>query len=510
VTRECLAWGPLMTLILGLAIIVLAVTAVMRRIDVRLVLFLAALALGVLAGQPERIVRVFLETFSNERFVVPICTAMGFAYVIRHTGCDQHLVHLLVRPLRHVRGLLIPGTVLIAFLVNIPVVSQTSTAVTVGAVVIPILLAARLSPVTVGAVLLLGSSIGGELLNPGAPELRTTVEESRKAYERAGETTRVSERDCLERIAPLNFLGLSVATLVFWVISARAETRARRERSESTESATEPAPEFQVNLTRALIPLVPLLLLFLTGPPLNLVRVPPTWLMEPSKRTLEREAVSVLSSAPTNSFPAAVPWSALAATGRPSEPVLTAGEQGLFNTRLIGFAMLIGVTLAALAVRRAALGVAGAFFEGAGFGFAHIISLIVVARCFGEGVELIGLADVIAALIHQDSSILVVSAGSLALGFAVLCGSGMATTQSVFPFFAGPAVQLGVDPTLIGAVVSLASAAGRTMSPVAAVTLMCATLTKTNPLDLVRRVAIPLLCGISAVIVAALIMAMTG
>ena len=47
--------------------------------------------------------------------------------------------------------------------------------------VIPILRAARISPVIVGAALLLGSSVGGELFNPGAPELRTTVDESQKA-----------------------------------------------------------------------------------------------------------------------------------------------------------------------------------------------------------------------------------------------------------------------------------------------------------------------------------------
>ena len=51
--------------------------------------------------------------YSNEKFVVPICCAMGFAYVLRHTGCDQHLVQLLVKPVRRVRILLLPGTVLI-------------------------------------------------------------------------------------------------------------------------------------------------------------------------------------------------------------------------------------------------------------------------------------------------------------------------------------------------------------------------------------------------------------
>src|ERR1700730_7465924 len=150
-----------MTLVLGLLIIVAAVVAVIRRVDVRLALLLAAFALGIVAGDPAPILRTFLATLSNEMFVVPICTAMGFAYVLRHTQCDQHLVHLLMKPLERVRGLLIPGTVIVGFRVNMPIVSQTSTAVTIGTVAIPLLLAARLSPVTIGAALLLGSSIGG-------------------------------------------------------------------------------------------------------------------------------------------------------------------------------------------------------------------------------------------------------------------------------------------------------------------------------------------------------------
>src|SRR3989442_161955 len=170
-------WEELRPL-LGLIVIAAAVYAIYRRLEVRLTLFLAALALGALAGDVPAILQKFLVTFTNEMFVVPICTAMGFAYVLRHTQCDQHLVHLLLRPLKHARGLLIPGTVAVGFLVNIAIVSQTSTAVTLGTVVIPLLLAARFSPVTIGAALLLGSSIGGELLNPGAPELRTIILET--------------------------------------------------------------------------------------------------------------------------------------------------------------------------------------------------------------------------------------------------------------------------------------------------------------------------------------------
>ena len=44
------------------------------------------------------------------------------------------------------------------------------------------------------------------------------------------------------------------------------------------------------------------------------------------------------------------------------------------------------------------------------------------------------------------------------------------------------------------------------MSPVAAVTLMCATFTETNPFELVRRLALPLLGGMAVVIMLALVM----
>src|SRR5207302_7972944 len=131
---------------------------------------------------------------------------------------DQHLVQLLVQPLRRVRPLLIPGTVLVGFLVNLPVVSQTSTAVAIGPVLVPLLLAARISPTTTGAALLLGSSLGGELLNPGAPEL-TTVSTALK----------IQATDCVGLILPLLLLQLGLATALFWAISLPVEARFHKE-----------------------------------------------------------------------------------------------------------------------------------------------------------------------------------------------------------------------------------------------------------------------------------------
>jgi C4-dicarboxylate transporter, DcuC family len=481
-----------MTLLLGGVVVALAVFAVVRRVDVRLTLILAGLALGMLAFQTQAVFQAFLLTLCNEQFVVPICSAMGFAYVLRHTGCDQHLVQLLADPVRRVRLFAVPGAVLVGFVVNIPIISQTSTAVTIGPVLVPLLRAARLSPVTIGAALLLGASLGGELLNPGAPELQTVAR-----------ALHIEATECVAWILPLLLAHLALAVAVFWFLSARAEAKWRREEAERAErteslfrkggetpplpgfscrgevtsppSATDseaalwkgrpPAeekeePPFRVNWLKAAVPLLPLVLLFVTGPPLQFVAVPRHWLIGPKDPPDARA-----------------------------------------DSRLIGAAMLIGTAAAALVGGRAKMGGAGtAFFDGAGYAYTHIISLIVGATCFSEGVKQIGLAALLGDGIRAAPGFLTPSAAVLPLLFAVLCGSGMASTQGLFDSFKDAALSLGVSAIGVGAVVSIAAAAGRTMSPVAAVTLMSASLSGADPLAITRRVAVPLLVGLAAVV----------
>jgi DcuC family C4-dicarboxylate transporter len=453
--------------LLGALVIVMAVWAISRQLEVRLTLLVAAAALGLLAGTPHIVLKTFLSTFSDERFVVPICCSMGFSYVLKHTGCDQHLVHLLLRPLTKARFLLVPGTVIVGYLVNIPIVSQASTAATLGAVAVPLLRAANVSPVTTGAALLLGCSIGGELLNPGAPELRSTVEKSKSAAkqlneERAGgppiDAETFDTPRCVRHVFPLSVLGLFVATAIFWALSVRAE---------SGPLAAEAAPGemFRVNPLKAMIPLLPLVFLYLTMPPFQLFEIDHAWLED---------------------------------AGAPP---------GRFESRLIGAAMLLGAVIAALTAPRTLASATLAFCQGGGFGFTNIISLIVSANCFGTAIGAIGFAAALGQLLQQEPGLLYVTAGGLPMAFSALCGSGMATTQSFVGFFTLPALRADIDPTHVGALVSLTAAAGRTMSPVAAVVLLIATMTGTEPLHLVRRVALPLLAAVAAMTIAAMLLA---
>ena len=163
----------MLTLWTTVAIVLVGAYFVIRRVDVRLVLSLCAAALFALAGQFPQLFVFVAREMANDKTVVPICSAMGFAYVVKLTGCDRHLITLLLRPLRYVRALLIPGGVAAAFAINTTIVSQSSTAATVGPVMVPLLLAANMSITTAGSLLLFGSSVGGELFNPGAVEIVT-------------------------------------------------------------------------------------------------------------------------------------------------------------------------------------------------------------------------------------------------------------------------------------------------------------------------------------------------
>ena len=172
-----------------------------------------ALAAFAALGLPlAQIVRTFLATLADEKFVVPICTSMGYAHVLRETGCDKHLVELLVKPLRHFRPLVLPGIVLVGFVVNVPLISQASTAVASGIVLVPLARAAGIAPITIGAALALGCSIGGELLNPGSPELRSIVETLHDT------TPNLTSEGCLAPIRSLIGWHLALATGLFWLL----------------------------------------------------------------------------------------------------------------------------------------------------------------------------------------------------------------------------------------------------------------------------------------------------
>ena len=72
-------------------------------------------------------------------------------------------------------------------------------------------------------------------------------------------------------------------------------------------------------------------------------------------------------------------------------------------------------------------------------------------------------------------------------------------------FFVPPAGSMGIDPTRLGALTAIGAHFGRTMSPAAAVVVMSARLSGSQPWDLIRRVATPLCVAGAVLLLAALL-----
>ncbi|MGH7569642.1 MAG: hypothetical protein ACREL9_11885 [Gemmatimonadales bacterium] len=90
-------------IVVTLLIVTATIVALVRRVEVRLVLLGAGALMALVAGQPLATFDTFTRAMVAA-MVAPICAAMGFAAVMSATGCDRHLVHLLLAPVRRVRG----------------------------------------------------------------------------------------------------------------------------------------------------------------------------------------------------------------------------------------------------------------------------------------------------------------------------------------------------------------------------------------------------------------------
>jgi DcuC family C4-dicarboxylate transporter len=279
----------------------------------------------------------------------------------------------------------------------------------------------------------MGASMGGELFNPGAVEMR-----------KLSELTGIVGHDVVSRQAPLNFAACGSALLTFWFLAAR---RAGQGGGVEPGSDGGVVDEPRVNLFKAMIPVAPLAILFLDG-----------------------------------------------ATGDASPLADFAGPSKILS------AMLVGVSLAWAVAPRSGSRLAHEFFEGAGYAYTHVISLIVAASTFAEGVRRSGLIQVLVSLLADRPALAPAASALLPWGLGVVSGSGIAPAVAIMEFFVPAAEQLGLDPVRIGTLAALGAHFGRTMSPAAAVVAMCARLSDQPGLSLIRRVVAPLLVGMAVMI----------
>jgi len=336
-----------------------------------------------------------------------------------------------------VRWLVVPGGILAAYVVNMAVPSQASTAAALGPILVPLLLAAGCSPAVAGAALVLGASFGGDLLNPGAQDVQAI----------AGLTS-VPAPALSARVIPASLAGAAVAALAFTLLNRKVQGRA------ATPLVHVPADTdqsgFRLDPLRAFIPLVPIALLLLGYAGLPGLG----WLIAP---------------------PPGDEWLPLAS----ALPVVRA--------------MLIGALLAFAVGWRDLQRLVRALFDGMGSGYGGVISLTITAQCFGAGIAVAGVSEALLELARSAGALTWLAAG-FPWALSTLSGSG---SGPILAFAQAFLVQLdpGEGSVRLAALACFGGAFGRTMSPVAAVVVYGAGIVGVQPIALVRRLVPALLAG---------------
>lgn len=236
-----------MLIIAGVLIVLVTIYLLIKQYDTRMVLFCSGLTMAIIAGQPMAAFKAFSHAMQESRIFEPIIAVMGFAMVLKVTECDRHLVLLLARYLRKAGPLLIPGAVAVTFMINISVVSASGCSAAVGAILIPLLMAAGIHPAIAGSAVFAGTF--GAMFNPGfAPNI--VVADVAKSTPMAV---------IANHAVPLLIVGAIGAISLTIVAYLRKENRGYV----MAVAGLADSQEFKVSLLKASVPILPLAILIL-------------------------------------------------------------------------------------------------------------------------------------------------------------------------------------------------------------------------------------------------------
>jgi len=230
---------------IGVLIVALTIYAILKRYETRLVLFTAGLLMAIISLQPMKAFAQFQSSMTNAGLISAICSVMGFAYVMKLTKCYLHLVHLVAKGVAKLRPILIPATTMATFLINIALPSAAGCSAAVGAVLIPVLMAAGIHPAVAAAAVLAGTF--GSVLSPGSSHAVMVADMAGISVVEAIQSVTVTTVIC----------GLIGAVMLAVLAIIRKEDRGYQ--AEVDDNAS----NFQVNPLYALVPIVPLVLLVL-------------------------------------------------------------------------------------------------------------------------------------------------------------------------------------------------------------------------------------------------------
>ena len=436
---------------IGLAIVVVTFYLIYKNYEARLVLALSGLVMAFIGqvvvgtnGGVSAAVDAFVKQLVNGGLVPTIVTVMGFGYVMTFTKCSDHLVNLLVKPLARVPVIVIPGAVIITWLLNIVLPSAAGIAAAVGVLLIPALIALKVRPVMAAAAVFIGT--WGSVVSPGLMFNPQIADIAFKAKEIPAPDAMIV---IMQEALPCAIGALVAAICLTIICIVLKEGVGSTKIVKELPDGEEIQKNFKVNPIKAIIPIIPLALLVLAS-----------------------KQVGVL---PTKAF---------------SVPVCM----------LIGTA--IGLIVALFSKQK--IGEASKkFCRGAGDGFCDVVILIAAAAMFASGMKAIGLTGALVDAMKGSQSVAMFAAAAGPFVMAAISGSGNAAALAFNQAITPNAADFGLTIVQLGAVAQIAAGLGRSMSPVAGGVIILAGIAGVNPMEVVKRTAIP---AIVALIVVTLLM----
>ena len=401
-----------MLIVVGALVIAVTVYLMVKQYETRLILFCAGMFLAICAGQPMAPFKAFSHAMQENKLFEAIIAVMGFAFVMKLTLCDQHLIQALIKPLRKAGPLLIPGATLVTFFINTSITSSAGCSAAVGSILIPIMLAAGVHPPIAAAAIYAGTY--GAIFNPGYAQVALVAE--------------VAKASNMEVVS--NHFITMLTTGIIGAFTLLVVALLFKENKGYVVPSDKQLPDdFKVHPVKAIVPLIPLVLLIL------------------------------------GSF----------------------GLVPAFKQLAISHAMIIGIFIAFIVTRVNPQKISKEFWHGAGDSFGHVFGIIICALVFVSGLKAVGLIEAMTEAMVHSPAIAKISAtfGPFVLG--VLSGSGDAAAVAFNRAVTPEAAKFGLAAIDMGSAAAIAGALGRSMSPIAGGMVICAGFAGCSPLESAKR-----------------------
>ncbi|WP_405378177.1 C4-dicarboxylate transporter DcuC [Phascolarctobacterium sp.] len=409
-----------MFLMIGALVVLGVIWLLLKRHESRMVLIAAGILMCIIAGKPMASLDAFAKSMTNAGLITSVCSCMGFAWCMKYTECDKHLVVAIGKVLKKMGFLLIPGATLATFVVNIAIPSAAGCSAAVGVIFIPILMAAGIHPAMAAAAVKSGTY--GSMLNPGL------VHNGVIAKLAGTQITDVIGNHMMATVA-----GVLVAAAVLTVVAIVL----KENKGYVPEGGVMEEENFSINPLYAVMPLVPVIILLLG-------------------------ATKVV-------------------------PALKMG---------VPHAMVIGAILALAATRKSPVELTKSFFNGMGDAYANIIGIIISVGVFVAGLNALGLIKALIAWMLNSTGIVKIAATFGPFLLALISGSGDAATVAFNEAVTPHAAEFGIATMNMGSIAALGGTLGRTISPIAGATIICAGIAGVDPMEVCKRNALGIVCAL--------------